>query len=74
MYNNRLSINNIEIEEQLKLVQKKKVFNEFLISEIILKPIQPDQLNIKIEEFKKRIELEGFDKVALDLSISESFY
>ena len=72
LYNDRLSINNIEIEEQLKLIQKKKEFNEFLISEIILKPIPSDQIDVKIEEFRKKIELEGFEKVALDLSISES--
>ena len=72
LYNNRLSINNIEIEEQLKLMQNKKEVDEFLVSEIILKPIPKNDLKIKVEEFKKKIELEGFEKVALELSISQS--
>jgi len=72
LYKDRLSVNNIEIEEQLKLMQKRKEFNEYLISEIILKPIPTDLIELKIKEFKNKIEVDGFKKVALDLSISES--
>ena len=72
LYKNRLSINIEEIEDQLKLMQNKKKTYEYLISEIIIRPVTTEKLKSKIEEIKKKIEIEGFEKVAMDLSIAET--
>ena len=72
LYKNRLSINIEEIEDQLKLMQNRKKIYEYLISEIIIRPVTTEKLKSKIEEVKKKIEIEGFEKVAMDLSISET--
>ncbi len=72
LYNDRLLINLEEIDEQLKSYQDKQEIEEYLISEIILKSIPKDQVNSKIKEIKNRIDIEGFEKVAMDLSISET--
>ncbi len=72
LYSNRVTVNLSEIDEQLKLYQNKRKFNEFLISEIILKPVESSKLESEIEKVKKEIEIEGFEKVAMNLSISSS--
>ena len=72
LYKNRLSINVEEIEEQLKLIQNKKELEEYLISEIIIKPVEKDKLESKINELKNRIKVEGFQNVAISLSISKT--
>ena len=72
LYKDRLSININEIEEQLKLIQDKKEMEEYLISEIIIKLVSQDKLQSKIKEIKNKISIEGFEKVAIDLSISET--
>ena len=72
LYKNRLSINIEEIEDQLKLMQNRKKTYEYLISEIIIRPVTPEKLKSKIEEIKNKIKIEGFEKVAMDLSISET--
>ena len=72
LYKDRLSININEIDEQLKLIQNKKEMEEYLISEIIIKPISKDKLQSKIKEIKNKISIEGFEKVAINLSISET--
>ena len=72
LYKDRLSININEIEEQLKLIQNKKEMEEYLISEIIIKPVSQDKLQSKIKEIKNKISIEGFEKVAINLSISET--
>ena len=72
LYRNRLSINIEEIEEQLKLIQNKKKLEEYLISEIIIKPVEKDKLKSKINELKNRIKVEGFQNVAISLSISKT--
>jgi len=72
LYKDRLSININEIEEQLKLIQNKKEMEEYLISEIIIKPVSQDKLHSKIKEIKNKISIEGFEKVAINLSISET--
>jgi len=72
LYKDRLSINVEEIDDQLKLIQNKKEFEEYLISEIIIKPIEKDKIEDEINELKNRIKIEGFEKVAMDLSISET--
>ena len=72
LYKDRLSINIDEIDEQLKLIQNKKEIEEYLISEIIIKPVPKDKLESTIKEIKNKIKIEGFEKVATYLSISET--
>ena len=71
-YKNRLSVNTSEIDEQLQAIQNKKEYTEYLISEIIFKPQNQDDLNSEIKKIKSKIETEGFEKVAKDISLSES--
>lgn len=72
IYSDKLSINIDEIEEQLKILQYKTFYEEYLISEIVLKPIPEIEFNSKIEELISRINNESFEKVAVDLSISDT--
>jgi peptidyl-prolyl cis-trans isomerase SurA len=72
MYKNRISVNLNEIDEQLKVSQRKKEFQEYLVSEIIFESIEAGQLDAKIIEIKNKIEIEGFEEVAMSLSISQS--
>ena len=72
MYKDRVSINLNEIDEQLKLNEGKKNYKEYLISEIIIKSVPKEELELKIEEIKKIISIEGFGNTAMSLSISES--
>ena len=71
-YSNRISVNLNEIDERLNLYKNKKKFEEYLISEIIVKPVEKSKLESEIEKIKKKIEIEGFEKVAMKLSISKS--
>ena len=72
MYKHNLNINQAEIEDQLKLVQKKEQIEEYLISEIVIENVENDKLDLKIQELKNKIEIEGFENAARELSISES--
>ena len=72
LYKDRLSINVDEIEEQLKLMQNKKELNEYLISEITIKPVEKNNSESEIKELINKIEIEGFENVAKNLSISET--
>ncbi len=72
LYKERLSINSNEIEEQLKLMQEKKEIDGFLISELIIKPVPKEEVNNRVQEIMKKIEVEGFEQVARSLSISET--
>ena len=72
LYKSRLSVNIDEINEQLKLFQNKGEVVEYLLSEIILKPIPANELKTKIKEVKNKIKNEGFKNVARSLSISET--
>lgn len=72
LYKNRLSINETEINEQLTAIQNKKEIEEYLISELIVKPKESENLEQIIDELKKKIETEGFEKVAMDLSLAET--
>ena len=72
IYKHNLNINQAEIEDQLKLVQKKEQIEEYLISEIIIENVENDKLDLKIQELKNKIEIEGFENAARELSISES--
>ena len=72
LYKDRLKISLGEIGEQLELMQNKKEIEEYLISEIIIKPVPKDKLESTIKEIKNKIKIEGFKKVAMNLSISET--
>ena len=72
LYKDRLVISIDEISEQLKSIQNKKEIEEYLISEIIIKPVPKDKLESTIKEIKNKIKIEGFEKVAMNLSISET--
>ena len=72
LYKNRLVISLNEISEQLKAIQNKKEIEEYLISEIIIKQVPKDKLESTIKEIKNKIKIEGFEKVAKNLSISET--
>ena len=72
LYKDRLTINVEEIEEQLKLISNKKKTEEFLISEIVFRPDQDQNLESAINEIKNKININGFKKVAMDISISET--
>ena len=72
MYKNRVSVNLTEIDEQLKISQTKEEFKEYLVSEIIFESVEVGQLETKIDEIKNKIKIDGFEKVAMSLSISQS--
>ena len=72
LYNKRLNINLDEVEEQLKNLSDKKNVNEYLISEIIIKPVSKDELNFEINKINDEIKNYGFEKVAMEKSISDS--
>jgi len=71
-YKNRLSVNLEEIDDEIKKIEKKKVINEFLLSELIIGLVEVGKLEATIEEVKSKINDEGFDKAALEMSIAES--
>ena len=72
LYRSRIKINSEEIEERLKLMQNKEKINEYLISEILIKPVEKNDLESEIEKLKNKIKIEGFENIARKLSISES--
>ena len=72
MYKGNISINADEIEEQLKLIQDKKEFTEYLISEIVIKPSSSEDIDTIIKDLKEKIEIEGFESVAMETSISDT--
>ncbi len=72
LYKNRLSVNLEEINEQLSSIENKKEFDEYLVSEIILGQISKDKLGAELEKIKNQIETDGFEKTAMEVSISET--
>ena len=72
LYNKRLTINQIEIDEQLKLFQNTQEVVEYLVSEIIIAKVSTAELEAKIAEIKNQIKTQGFETVAMNLSISET--
>ena len=49
MYKHNLNINQAEIEDQIRLVQKKEQIEEYLISEIVIENVENDKLDLKIQ-------------------------
>ena len=72
LYKDRLSINLDEIVDELQMLEQNKEINEYLISEIIIKPISKENLEAKLKEIYNEIEIKGFDNVAIEKSISET--
>ena len=72
LYKDRLSINLEEIDDQLQSIKSKKELDEYLISEIVIKPVDKDKLENTIKDINNKIKNEGFEKVAMDLSISDT--
>ena len=72
LFNDRLNVNQKEIEEQLEIIKSKKTIDEYLISEIIIKPNQNNDMDSEIKNIIEKIKIEGFEKVAMNLSISDS--
>ena len=72
LYKERLVINLDEIDDQLKLIQNKKEIEEYLISEIMIKPVSKDKLKSAIKETINKIKSDGFKEVAMNLSITET--
>ena len=72
IYKVQLSVNKNEVEEQLKLFENETGIQEYLISEIIVKPNLNEEIDIQIKKIKEKIEFEGFEIVAKNLSISET--
>ena len=72
LYKNTLQISPEQIEERLKLFQDKKKIEEYLISELVIEKVPESELELKIEEIKNEIKIDGFESAAKNLSISES--
>ena len=72
LYKNSLQINPEQIEERLKLFQEKKKVQEYLISEIVIDKVPESEIELKVEEVKNKIKIDGFESAAKNLSISES--
>ena len=71
LYKDKISVDSDEIDEQLRLSQGKKT-EEYLISEIMIKPVEKNMVESEIKKLKDKIKIEGFESVAKRLSISES--
>ena len=72
IYGGRLNVNQIEIEEQLKSFQNDKNITEYLVSEIIIASVPSSELENTIKEIENKIKNEGFESVAINLSLSET--
>ena len=66
-----VDLNQKKIDEKLKKIQNKKI-QEYLISEILFTITEEDKLDSEIAEMIKKINIEGFENVARNSSISES--
>jgi len=72
IYKDRLIVSAEEIEDQLKQIGSEKKATEYLISEIVIRPVEQEKLENEINDLINKIEVEGFEKVAMDLSISDT--
>jgi len=72
IYKSRLSVNLDEINDQLLSFSKKKKIEEYLISEIVIKPVEEDKIKSTIKSLKEEIKNKGFESVAIEKSISDT--
>jgi len=71
LYKDKISIDSNEIDEQLRISPGEKT-EEYLISEIMIKPVEKNMVESEIKKLKDEIKIEGFESVAKRLSISET--
>ena len=72
IYKNSLTIDENEINEQLAISKNKKNVSEFLLSEIIFNLVEKDNFELEAKKIKEKIKSEGFEQVAMSLSIAET--
>ena len=72
IYKNKIKIDEKVIIKKLNEIKEKSFFNEYLLSEIILEATTADKLEGTINEAMIKIKNFGFEKTALEISISES--
>jgi len=73
LYRNRIKIDPEKINEKIIALEKnKKEIEEYLVSEIVVKQKEEDNVELEISELKRIIETEGFANAAKRISISES--
>ena len=72
IYKGRLSVNLDDINDQLLSFSKKKKIEEYLISEIVIKPAEEDKIKSTIKSLKEEIKNKGFESVAIEKSISDT--
>jgi peptidyl-prolyl cis-trans isomerase SurA len=72
IYKNNLKIDENEINEQITLYKNKPNTSEFLLSEIIFDLDNRENFKSEYEKIKKKIKSEGFEKVAMTSSITET--
>jgi len=70
IYESNLSINEDEIDKQLQNYKQNTESYEYLISEIVLKSVESSKLADKLKKVLKMIENNGFEKTAMDISLS----
>lgn len=72
IYKNNLNVDENEINEQLAISKNKKNISEFLLSEIIFNLVEKDNFELEAKKIKEKIKSEGFEQVAMSLSIAET--
>jgi len=74
LYRDKLSINFEEIDEQLKTkkIDQNQNIEEFLISEILLKPESKEKVQSQVDELIEKIKTDGFKNAAIEFSISQT--
>ena len=72
LYKNNLTVDENEINEQLSLIKTKDSVDEYLLSEIIFDLTDIDKVESEVKKVKEKIQSEGFEKVAMGLSIAET--
>ena len=72
IYNDRLSININEIENQLALLENKAEVEEYLLSEILIEKVNKDDFDKRVNEVRDEIRKIGFESFAINNSISQS--
>jgi len=72
LYKNNLPVDEKEISEQLLLIKKKENTDEYFLSEIIFNLVDKNKIEPEIKKVRERIKSEGFEKVAMNLSIAET--
>lgn len=70
IYQNKLNVNENEIDQQLANYNKDEIIYEYLLSEIVLKPVESSKLEEELNMVKNMINDIGFKKTAMNISRS----